>query len=343
LVSLTVESALDLPAANPTFRSGPVHEAVRGIDVVRNAANADGLPLYVESFTPPAEGTLTLNPDGTFAYTPTLGFAGQVSFDYTLAVSSAARLTAAEAELVETTSRSSGQVVLQIGPAGGTVVAGSPTASASGGSSLVLDPMAHAGGGSSLVLDPMAHAGGGLGDLVLIGMQRRLGQVQANPDGTLTYTPPSDWSGSDVITYTVGDGAGGTATGVIHVDVTAANRPPDAVPDLVSVVEDTPLTVDVLANDYDHEGGKLYVLEVGPAAYGQVVLEWNGTILYTPAPDFSGIDQFSYRVIDDQGATDVTLVSLVVANVNDPPVARDDIASVGGGYADYHRRAGQRH
>ncbi|MGD2205172.1 MAG: Ig-like domain-containing protein [Anaerolineae bacterium] len=315
LVSVTLEPVLDLPAANPTFGSAPVDGAVSGLDVVGNAANADGLPLYVESYTQPSTGMLSLNPDGAFDYTPPPGFSGQVSFDYTLAVSTAAAsLTAAELELIETAGRSSGSVVLQVGPAGGTVVAGNSTAGATGG--------------SSLLLNPLAHAGGGLGDLVLIGMQRRLGQVQAQADGTLTYTPPPDWSGSDTITYTVGDGAGGLATGVIQVGVTVPNRPPDAVQDLVAAVEDTPLVVDVLANDHDYEGGDLDVLAVGPAAYGQAVLEWDGTILYTPPPDFYGIDFFSYLLADEEGATDTTLVSLVVANVNDPPVARDDIASV---------------
>ncbi|WP_374828667.1 Ig-like domain-containing protein, partial [Brucella daejeonensis] len=46
------------------------------------------------------------------------------------------------------------------------------------------------------------------------------GTVTVNPDGTLNYTPPLDFTGDDVVTYTVDDGNGGTTTGTITVTVT---------------------------------------------------------------------------------------------------------------------------
>ncbi|WP_305880423.1 retention module-containing protein [Pseudomonas citronellolis] len=46
------------------------------------------------------------------------------------------------------------------------------------------------------------------------------GSVTVNADGTLTYTPKANFSGSDSITYTISDGHGGTASSTVAVSVT---------------------------------------------------------------------------------------------------------------------------
>lgn len=43
-----------------------------------------------------------------------------------------------------------------------------------------------------------------------------------------------------------------------------------------------------------------------------------------PAPDFNGVDSFSYRVCDNDGACSTALVTIVVNPVNDWPVAVED-------------------
>ena len=48
------------------------------------------------------------------------------------------------------------------------------------------------------------------------------GTVQDNGDGTVTYTPAQDFTGSDSFDYTVADGNGGTDTGTVAVEVTSA-------------------------------------------------------------------------------------------------------------------------
>jgi hypothetical protein len=50
--------------------------------VLDNDTDADGDPLTAVLDTPPFTGTLALNPDGSFVYTPPLGFTGVVSFTY---------------------------------------------------------------------------------------------------------------------------------------------------------------------------------------------------------------------------------------------------------------------
>ena len=48
------------------------------------AWDAEGLPLTPTVYTPPADGTLQLNADGSFSYTPNPGFWGPDSFSYTV-------------------------------------------------------------------------------------------------------------------------------------------------------------------------------------------------------------------------------------------------------------------
>lgn len=46
--------------------------------------------------------------------------------------------------------------------------------------------------------------------------------VVVNPDGTVTYTPPLNFFGLDTFTYVVTDGNGGSAVGIVRVDVASS-------------------------------------------------------------------------------------------------------------------------
>jgi hypothetical protein len=103
---------------------------------------------------------------------------------------------------------------------------------------------------------------------------------------------------------------------------------PNAISDSVSLTEDTEKTINVLANDTDPDGDALTVTAVGDAAKGSAVLNADGTITYTPAPDFNGSDTFTYTVSDGNGGTDTAAVQVTVDAVNDAPVAANDIFAV---------------
>lgn len=49
------------------------------------------------------------------------------------------------------------------------------------------------------------------------------GSISLSPDGSFTYTPATEYVGSDTFTYTVADGHGGTATGTVSLQVAATN------------------------------------------------------------------------------------------------------------------------
>ena len=56
----------------------------------------------------------------------------------------------------------------------------------------------------------------------------------------------------------------------------------------------------------------------GPAANGTVTVNPDGTIDYTPDPDFSGTDTFTYTVCDVAGNCSTATVMVTVNEVNDP-------------------------
>jgi len=104
------------------------------------------------------------------------------------------------------------------------------------------------------------------------------------------------------------------------------NDGPDAVDDSDTTDEDTPITVDLLANDTDMEGDELTVTAATvPAEQGTLVDNGDGTVTFTPAPDFNGTATISYSITDGNGGTDSAEHTIEVTPVNDDPVAVDDL------------------
>ncbi|MBZ9560449.1 retention module-containing protein, partial [Halomonas coralii] len=101
------------------------------------------------------------------------------------------------------------------------------------------------------------------------------GEVVLNADGSITFTPAADYNGDASFTYTVSDGQGGTATSTATIAVTPVNDAPVAVDDALTTAEDTALTIDpatLLANDSDVDGDTLTITSVSGAVNGEVVL-----------------------------------------------------------------------
>jgi hypothetical protein len=72
-----------------------------------------------------------------------------------------------------------------------------------------------------------------------------------------------------------------------------------------------PINIDILASAYDPDGDPL-TLTVGSATHGDVTLNSDGTVKYTPNSGFSGVDTFIYTVSDDKDATAIGNVTVTV-------------------------------
>lgn len=109
---------------------------------------------------------------------------------------------------------------------------------------------------------------------------------------------------------------------------------PIATDDNVTVDSNEPATIDVLANDnFGDDGPAIFPIAImTPPLHGTATVDDNGTpddptddtIIYTPANNYAGPDQFVYRICELTGDCDVATVFINVAPVNDPPVANPD-------------------
>ena len=148
---------------------------------------------------------------------------------------------------------------------------------------------------------------------------------------TITYTPPTNWTGVTTFTYRVTDGS---RTAVATVTVTVNSRPnhsPVAVDDSATTQMNTPVAISVLANDTDADNDSLTVAAVVQApAQGTAVVDTGAqTITYTPPTNWTGVATFTYRVTDGS-RTAVATVTVTVRSgpsINNGPVAVDDTAT----------------
>ncbi|MDX1391411.1 MAG: tandem-95 repeat protein, partial [Rheinheimera sp.] len=147
--------------------------------------------------------------------------------------------------------------------------------------------------------------------------------------GKLVFTPALNANGSNYsnISFQVQDN-GGTANGGANTDPTPNNITFNVTPvddatvvarDSATTNEDTAVTIDVLANDYDVDGPKSPVKSVTQGTNGSVTLNPDGTVTYTPNANFNGPDSFTYT--NTEGAT--ATVSVTVNPVNDAPSGAD--------------------
>ena len=157
------------------------------------------------------------------------------------------------------------------------------------------------------------------------------GAVTLNGDGSVTFTPTSDFTGTGTFTYTIYDGNGGSSTATVTITVDAVADAPVAVADTYTVAEDTTLSIaasGVLGNDTDADGDTLTAAVVTTTANGTLTLNTNGSFSYVPNADFTGADTFTYKVNDGTADSNVVTVTINVTAANDPPAVAMTVAAL---------------
>ena len=145
------------------------------------------------------------------------------------------------------------------------------------------------------------------------------GKVKRDATDRLFYTPNPDAHGEDTFTYTIGNGNGGLAIGVVKVSVVPVNDAPAPATDYVITDEDTPVSIDVLANDIDVDGDAFSIVSFTQPEEGELWREGEGRFIYSPPTNYSGSVTFSYKVADPSGEAATAAVNILVKPVNDPP------------------------
>lgn len=149
--------------------------------------------------------------------------------------------------------------------------------------------------------------------------------------GVFTWTPNvNQGTQTYLFQVCVSDGAIEVCTNV-NVTVNNVDFAPIAVDDAYTTDEDIVLTVaapGVLENDTDPDSPVLTAVLVDSVSHGELVLNADGSFVYTPDQDYNGTDSFTYKASDGALESEVATVTITINPVNDAPVAVDDAYTV---------------
>ena len=335
-LTLTVTAVNDAPDAVNDLASTPINTPIL-IPVLANDHDRDGDALTVTSATlaNPAQGTLTVNPDGTLTFTPANNVAGPVTINYTISDghggTDSATVTVNVGNNNPPTGADSTHTINEDG-AYVVAVADFGFADADAGQTL-----------SNVRVDSLPAAG----SLLLNGGAVAVGTVISAADvaaGHLVFVPVANGNGAPYanFTFSVQDSAGAfdAVPNTLTLNVTPVNDAPLAANDTGTGLEDTPQTGNVLSNDTDVDGDTLSVTQfvIGGTTYaagttaalagvGALLINANGSYAFTPVANYNGPVPVVTYTMSDGSVTQTATLTLAVTPVNDAPVANDDVAS----------------
>ncbi len=126
----------------------------------------------------------------------------------------------------------------------------------------------------------------------------------------LSYRPVDGYVGSDSFTYTISDPGGLTSSTTVAITVADNNRPPVARMDTATAAFNTPVDINVLANDSDPDGDPLTIVSFTQPTRGIVTRSDHNTLVYLSNKDYIGTDVFRYVISDGRGGTSEALVQV---------------------------------
>ena len=139
---------------------------------------------------------------------------------------------------------------------------------------------------------------------------------------TATYTPDTNYNGSDSFQFSVNDGTT-TTIATVSITVTPVDDISVAEDQVVSTNEDTPVGINLIATNVD--GNVLTYSILTNSTNGTPTLV-GSTVTYTPNANYNGSDSFTWSVNDGTTTTSAT-VTITVLPINDAPVAYDVVAT----------------
>lgn len=162
---------------------------------------------------------------------------------------------------------------------------------------------------TSLEIDVLANDTDADGDLLtIVAAQSDFGDVLIQ-GGKLIFTPLADYFGDVAINYSIDDGFGVLDSARVNVNV-FVNTAPITIDDSAATDDETPILIDVLANDYDDEGNSFSLVSVTSADIGAVLEDQQ--IRFTPTTGFAGAVQITYMVEDIYGAQREGILTITV-------------------------------
>ena len=296
-ISITITPVNDAPT---TTGQTIIIDEDNSVSVVLTGNDVDGDPLTYIIVTPPAHGTLT-GTGSTLTYTPAANYNGSDSFTFQVSDGtvnsniSTVNITINPINDVPTANNQSGANNQTV-----TTLEDTPVSIALTASDVDNDPLTFA------IVTPPAHG------------------TLSGSAPNVTYTPAADYTGSDAFTFKVNDGQVDSNIATVSINVTPVNDPPVANNQSIITLEDTQAAITLSASDVD--GNALTYILVTSPAHGTL----NGTaqsFTYTPAANYSGSDNFTFKVNDGTVDSNTATVSITVTSVDDSPIANSQSLS----------------
>ncbi len=272
------ETPVAYPDAYATSRNETLFVPAPGVLINDRSAPEWELPclrtILIDNAT---HGSLALNEDGSFEYTPDVDFVGEDTFTY--------RISDCE--------RTSDPATVSI-----TVVGTSSRLIAVNDSYELLEDnilTIDAPGVLANDRDPdgqMLH--------IILVEEPLFGTLTLNEDGSLEYIPVADFHGEDRFTYRLSDGELQSELALVEINVLPINDVPVTMEDRWSATLNQIVEIAILANDQGLGDGPLSVAIKESPTFGTVEIQ-NNMVLYTPEWGFTGEVSFTYIVVDNDG------------------------------------------
>ncbi|MBB1609658.1 MULTISPECIES: retention module-containing protein [unclassified Pseudomonas] len=291
-------------ASQSTLEDSVLHGQLGASDI-----DGDNLTYALKNGGNPAHGSVVVNDDGSYSYTPAADYNGPDSF-------------------VVTVSDGHGGEAEQLVTVTVTPVNDAPVFTSPASQSIAEDDVLHGQlGASDVDGDDLSYA-------LKNGSAPAHGSVVVNGDGSYSYTPLANYNGTDSFTVTVSDGQGGLAEQLVTITVTPVNDAPVAASDSKTTGENSVLSDQVpAASDIDSPvNPNGYALVSGPGTgNGNLTFNANGSYVFNPGSDFDSLApgesrqvSFTYTAKDSAGATSApATVTITVTGANDAPTGSD--------------------
>ncbi|WP_206677697.1 DUF7507 domain-containing protein [Winogradskyella eckloniae] len=285
LVSIPAEILSNCTDAIVDINNTYVDQPVTG-NVLTNDEDFEGDNQTVTANTNPANGSVVMNPDGSYTYTPNPGFIGEDTFEYTICDDGNPQACDSATVYIE--------VLPQGGPENEAPIANADTATTPEGTPIDIVVLANDFDPDA---DPIS---------ITATTDPTNGTVTLNTDGTITYTPNPGFIGEDTFTYTICDDGTpalcDTATVTVTVQDPGMPNTTNANDDAYNTTPDADVTGNVLSNDNDIQGHTQTVTTttVTTSEGVTVTIDPNtGEFTYTPNAGYSGTDSFVYTICDN--------------------------------------------
>ncbi|WP_418148876.1 Ig-like domain-containing protein [Variovorax paradoxus] len=313
-VPVTVSPVNDAPTApdytETTHEDTPVSGRVTGSDM------DSGDTLTYTRGSDPSHGTVTVNPDGTYTYTPNPDFNGTDSFTVTVSDGHGGTTTST--------------VTVTINPVNDAPVfvdgGGTPVNTTDGyvfgydenrPAGAVLGTV-HATDGDSATVTYSILSGNDNGYFAIDPVT---GEISLTPAGAAAFVNDYE-AGANAHALVVGANDGTVTTSIpVTLNEQNLNEAPTAPGDTKTTDEDTPVSGQIIGSDVD--GDTLTYVKGSDPAHGTVTVNADGTYTYVPGANFNGTDSFTVTVSDGHGGTTTTTVNVTVNPVNDLPTVPD--------------------